>query len=114
MTDAEHFTRGDDKDEWESKVRRRTKRGRLDAVVSVRFSPEEESALRRRAEDEGTTLSALIREAALSRAAQPESASYASVARIGSYTTGGTILLDGRIRHSVPDYDPSDRIVEPV
>jgi hypothetical protein len=111
---AEEFeAHRDDPDEWEPTVRRRNKPGRLDSVVSVRFSPDEESMLRGRAAEEGTTLSAMIREAAL-RHAQPDAAPYVSVTRVVSFGSGGTILPDGRIRHSRPDHIPAEQVIERV
>lgn len=105
-SNAEHFqAHRDDEDEWEQTVRRRKKPGRLDAVVSVRFSPEEESLLRRRAESEGVTLSALIRDAALERA-RPELVAF-SLSRVVSYATGGTIRPDGRIELTRRDPIPA-------
>lgn len=64
----------DDEDEWEEApppVPRRPAR-RLDAIVSVRFSPAEQDLLRRAATQRGETLSTFIRVAALRAAFQPD------------------------------------------
>jgi hypothetical protein len=105
-SEAEYFqARKDDEDEWgpgSSGVRRGDKR--LDAIVSVRFSPDEESALRARAVAEGTTLSGLIRRAALGSA--PVGLSVRSVAMFSGSRTiafGGTISPTAIIESSPDD-----------
>lgn len=63
----------DDPGEWEevpAPLRRKPKR-RLDAIISVRFSPTEQDLLRHAAERRGESLSTFIRRAALRASDQP-------------------------------------------
>jgi hypothetical protein len=69
MSDAEYYqSHKDDSDEWsepEGLRRRKPARQRLDAIISIRLRPEEESVLKAAAKSRGQTLSAFVRVAAL-------------------------------------------------
>lgn len=73
MSDAEFYQKHkDDLDEWgeaEGSRGRKPPRDRLNAIISVRLTPEEEDALKQAASDRGLTLSAFVRAAALHEAA---------------------------------------------
>ena len=69
MTDAEFYqAHKDDPEEWEDadgSRGRKPRRERLDSIISVRLTPDEEDALRAAAADRGLSLSAFVRGAAL-------------------------------------------------
>ncbi len=72
MTDADFYqSHKDDPNEWgeaEGTRGRKPARERLNAIISVRLTPEEEEALKAVARERGLTLSAFVRAAALREA----------------------------------------------
>jgi hypothetical protein len=74
-------------------------RRRLNAMVSVRLTPDEEDALRAEAEKRGVSLSALVRQTILRELAPP-----ATVSIIDIY---GTFTQAAR---SLPETHPSDNV----
>jgi hypothetical protein len=111
--DAEHYqAHKDDPEEWGEPQRSpKSQRRRLAAMISVRFSPEEEQAVRRAAQQMGRSVSNFIRQAALKAAGYREHAagvrrfptettSTTSFARTTETTTGNTrvdVLVEARI-----------------
>ncbi len=73
MADAEFYQKHkDDPDEWgeaEGVKSRKPPRDRLNAIISVRLTPDEEDVLKQAASTRGLTLSAFVRAAALHEAA---------------------------------------------
>ncbi|MBI2238506.1 MAG: DUF1778 domain-containing protein [Actinobacteria bacterium] len=89
-SDAEYYqAHKDDAEEWgkPSTAKRRGSR-RLETVVSVRFAPEEEEAIRRAAERRGEFLSAFVRRSALREAGLLHQPSFHSVT--GSVVSAGS------------------------
>lgn len=72
--DADYYqAHKDDPDEWgEAEPAPKSRRRRLVAMISVRFSPEEEQAVRRAAREVGKSVSNFIRQAALKAAGYRE------------------------------------------
>lgn len=69
--DAQYYQEHrDDPDEWGEPVEPRPRKRRLDAMLSVRLSPEEADLVRRAAASEGETVSDYIRNALLQRTMQ--------------------------------------------
>ncbi len=68
--DADYYqAHKDDAEEWgEPRSAEKPKKRRLAAMISVRFTPEEEDEIRRAAQSKGTTVSQFIRETALKEA----------------------------------------------
>jgi len=89
----------DDLGEWGSSEPGPKVPQRLDAVVSVRFSADEEAMLRRASAKRGQTLSSFIRTCALDecRTGAPAviSLSYQTVPKTGSASFGGQIVFPG-------------------
>jgi hypothetical protein len=102
--DADYYqAHKDDPEEWgEPQPAPKSQRRRLVAMISVRFSPEEEQAVRRAAKEVGKSVSTFIRHAALKAAGYQDQAAHAvprtptattsttSVARTTKTTTGNT------------------------
>lgn len=89
----------DDVDEWGPAEPGGKAAQRLDAVVSVRFSADEEAMLRRESSKRKQTLSSFIRNAALGecRTGTPVAANltYQTAALTGSAAFGGQIVFPG-------------------
>lgn len=80
-------------EEWDNEAAvKRPPMKRLSSVVSVRFAPDEEEALRRSAEERGISLSQLVREASLGMG-QPNSAQPARRATT-SAASNATVAYD--------------------
>ena len=93
-SDASHHAQKDDESAWGEPERApRSERRRLAALVSVRFSPEEEELVREVAQRRGQSLSGFVRHAALKEAAPPSGTSVH-----GSIPTTTT-------RHTSPIYE---------
>jgi mobilization protein NikA len=101
--DADYYqAHKDDSEEWgEPQPTPKSQRRRLVAMISVRFSPEEERAVRRAAQQMGRSVSNFIRQAALKAAgyrehtaevprSPTETTSTTSFARTAETTTGNT------------------------
>ena len=110
--DADYYqAHKDEPEEWgEPQPAPKSQRRRLVAMISVRFSPEEEQVVRRAAQQVGRSVSNFIRQAALKAAGYREHAaevprfpnettSTTSFARTTETTTGNTrpdVLVEAR------------------
>ena len=75
----------DDDEVWgESEGKRKPERRRLNAMVSIRLTPEEEDELRRAAKQFGLSLSAYVRKTVLKELAPTVNTSVALMQRLGS------------------------------
>ena len=87
MGDAEHHqAHKDDEGEWSDAVpapRRRSEKRRLDAMVSVRFTPTEADELRRRSRALGMSLSGYMRYLALHQSRNLSNYNHATVTVAG-------------------------------
>jgi hypothetical protein len=105
--DADYYqAHKDDPEEWgDPQSAEKPKKRRLAAMISVRFTPEEEEEIRRAAQSNGTSVSQFIRETALKEArprpskapAVPISAvSFTSTSSFGgtSRTLAGNAVID--------------------
>jgi hypothetical protein len=104
--DADHYqAHKDDPAEWGQPVPApRPHRRRLAAMISVRFTPDEERAVRRVAAGQGLSVSGFLRQAALDQAAPRRSYPLHALERTRTATTGLTLEwspVDGRfvLRH---------------
>jgi hypothetical protein len=91
--DAEYYqAHKDDPEEWGEPVHApKPPRRRLVAMISVRFSPEEEQAVRRAAQEMGKSVSNFIRGAALKAAGYREHGA-ATAPRTSSSTTSTALI----------------------
>ncbi len=116
--DADYYqAHKDDPEEWgEAQPAPKSKRRRLAAMISVRFTPEEEHAVRQVAQSLGKSVSAFIRQAALKaagvRESHTEAVSISALCRYSTTTTSfgrttetrrGNTLLQMSVPSSVPE-----------
>jgi hypothetical protein len=119
--DADYYqAHKDDPEEWgDPQPVQKSKKRRLAAMISVRFTPEEEDEIRRAALTKGTSVSQFIRETALKEArsgsskeaAVPVSAVFfTSTGSFGgtSRTLEGTAVIDVPGRQTLPTTILSD------
>jgi hypothetical protein len=79
----------DDSGEWgDSKPAGKPRKRRLAAMISVRFTPEEEDEIRQAAQSKGCSVSQFIRETALEQARSSRKASTVPISAISSTSTG--------------------------
>jgi hypothetical protein len=89
--DADYYqAHKDDPEEWsDSRPGQRPPKRRLAAMISVRFTPEEEEEIRRAAQSEGKSVSQFIRETSLKQARSSSSkAVTVPISAIPSTSTG--------------------------
>jgi uncharacterized protein (DUF1778 family) len=114
--DADYYqAHKDDPEEWgEAQPAPKSKRRRLAAMISVRFTPEEDEAVRQVAQSLGKSVSAFIRQAALKaagvRGSHTEAVSLAALSSTKTTSFGtttetrrGNTLLQMSVPSSVPD-----------
>lgn len=117
-SDAEHYQANKDSGaEWGDEApapRRRSERRRLDAMVSVRFSPEEADRVRGAAEAAGLSLSSYIRDLVLGSAHEHVASGRGHLARLARTSTTCSASVPASVSVGSRAREPHVTITSPI